>query len=103
MIVIRASDKLPLSLAPKNESEARIQQLYILISTIQGECPLYRDFGVSHDYLHMPINMAKTAYTLAITEAFRKYAPDVTLENIRFETTRGMEGILSPVLEVSDI
>lgn len=103
MIIIRSTDKMTLSLAPKTEQEARAQELYILISTIQGECPLYRDFGVNNDYLHMPVDAAETAYTVAIIEALRKYAPDVELDNIRFEGRNLMTGILNPVLEVSDI
>ena len=105
MIVIRASDKRTLTLAPKTETDAKVQELYILVNTILGECPLYRDFGVSNEYLHMPINAAQTAFTLAITEAMRKYFPDIRLENIRFETTTlgVMAGVLNPILEVSDI
>ena len=79
-----------------------MQEIYILISTIKGECPLYRDFGISNDFLHMPINMAQTAFTLAITEALRKYMPDVRLNNIRFEASDGMKGLLNPILEVID-
>ena len=105
MIIIDTRQKRELTLAPKNETEARVQELYILICTVQGECPLYRDFGVSNDFLHMPVNAAETAMTVAITEALRRYMPDVTLENVRFERneTEAMQGILNPVLEVSDI
>lgn len=102
MIIIDTSRKMDLSLAPKTEEEAKVQQLYILIKTIQGECPLYRDFGVANDYLHMPVNAAQTAFTLAITEALRRYMPGIVLENVRFVATDGMRGILHPVLEVTD-
>lgn len=105
MIIIRASDKRKLTLAPKTDEEAKVQELYILLCTVLGECPLYRDFGVSNDYLHMPVNAAKTAMTVAIVEAFRKFVPDVELVNVSFEKNldKTMQGILSPILEVSDI
>ncbi len=102
MIIIDTSKKMNLSLAPETEQDAKVQELYILICTIQGECPLYRDFGVSNDYLHMPINAAQTAFTLAVTEALQRYMPDVRLNNIRFEASDGMRGILNPILEVID-
>lgn len=102
MIIIDTSKKIDLSLAPETETDAKVQEIYILISTIKGECPLYRDFGISNDFLHMPINMAQTAFTLAITEALRKYMPDVRLNNIRFEASDGMKGLLNPILEVID-
>jgi phage baseplate assembly protein W len=104
MIIIDTSQKRELTLAPETETDAKVQELYILICTIQGECPMYRDFGVSNDYLHMPVNAAETAMTLAITEALRRYMPDVELESIRFERNEmeAMQGILRPVLEVSD-
>lgn len=102
MVIIKATDQRKLTLAPETDADARAQELFILISTIKGECPLYRDFGVDHDYLHMPVNAAQTAYTVAITEALRKYLPDVEINKIRFEYDRAMEGMLNPVLEVSD-
>jgi phage baseplate assembly protein W len=102
MIIIDTTKKMDLSLAPATETDAKVQELYILICTIQGECPLYRDFGVANDYLHMPINAAQTAFTLAITEALRKYMPDVELNSIRFVATDGMRGFLNPILEVID-
>lgn len=102
MIIIDTSTKRDLTLAPKNETEIREQGLYILVNTILGECPLYRGFGVSNDYLHMPVNLAKTAFTLAVTEAIRKYFPNMRLVNIRFNQDN-IQGKLNPVLEVTDI
>lgn len=104
MIIIDTSQKRELTLAPETETDAKVQELYILICTIKGECPMYRDFGVSNDFLHMPVDAAQTAMTMAITEALRKYMPDVELENIRFSTNEmdAMRGILNPVVEVSD-
>lgn len=102
MIIIDTSKKMNLSLAPETEQDVKVQELYILICTIKGECSMYRDFGVSNDYQHMPINAAQTAFTLAVTEALRRYMPDVRLNNIRFEVSDGMRGILNPILEVID-
>lgn len=104
MIVIDTSQKRELTLAPETVTDAKVQELYILICTIKGECPLYRDFGLAGDYLHMPVNAAETAMTLAITEALRRYMPDVELISIRFErnSVEAIQGILNPVLEVSD-
>ena len=82
MIIIRASEKRPLTLAPETEEEAKVQELWILLCTVLGECPFYRDFGVSNDYLHMPVDAAKTAMTVAIIEAFRKFEPDVEIVSI---------------------
>ncbi len=104
MIIIDTSQKRELSLAPETETDAKVQELYILIMTFKGECPMYRDFGIAADYLHMPVNAAQTAMTLAITEALRKYMPDVELESIRFDRNEigAMQGILNPIVEVSD-
>lgn len=103
MIVINTSDSFPLSLAPKTETDAKVQELYILINTILGECPLYRDFGISTEYMHMPVNAARTAFTMALTNAMEKYFPDMRLEGIRFEQSKTMNGFITPVLEVRDI
>lgn len=102
MIVIRPFEETALSLAPASEAEARAQELYILLNTMLGECPMYREFGISRDYVHMPVNAAKTALTLAITEAIRKYFPDMRLVKVRFEKSNVGEGFITPVLEVSE-
>ena len=104
MIIIKASDKRTLTLAPETEAEARAQEIWILLTTVMGECPLYRDFGISSEYMHMPVSMVETALTMAITDAFRKYLPEVELMDIRFEASGDpSRGILVPVLEVNDI
>lgn len=103
MIIIDTAKERKLTLAPATEQEAREQELYILISTIKGECPLYRDFGIASDYLHMPTNAAQTSFTMAVTEALKRYMPDVTLDSIRFNFENGMQGIAHPILEVSDL
>jgi len=105
MIVIKASDEMDLSLEPKTHIDEVVQQLYILLNTIKGECPMYRDFGINNEYLHMPINVIQTAITMAVMESVKKYVPEVKVVNIRFETDklRAMEGIMNPVLEVMDV
>ena len=105
MIVVKASDELDLSLAPKTHADEIIQRLYILLNTVKGECPMYRDFGMNSEYLHMPINVAQTAITMAVMDGMKKYVPEVKLVNLRFETDkqRSMEGIMNPVLEVTDV
>lgn len=103
MIIIDTSVKRELTLAPKTETDAKVQELYILLCTIKGECPMYRDFGLQGDYLHMPVHMAQTAMTLAIMNALRKYMPDVEVVNISYKAKDGIAGILNPVVEVSDI
>lgn len=102
MIIIDTSKKFDLSLIPETEKDAKAQEIYILVRTIQGECPMYRNFGISNAYLHMPITAAQTAFTLAVTEAFRQFMPGMRLNNIRFVASDGVNGILNPVLEVID-
>lgn len=103
MIIIDTSVKRELTLAPKTKADATAQELWILLSTIKGECPMYRGFGLNGEYLHQPVNMAQTAMTMAIIEALRKYMPDVEVVNISFKAQDGIAGILNPVVEVSDI
>lgn len=76
------------------------QSVYVLINTMRGEAPCYREFGVSADYLHKPINVAKAQYSAAVTAAMERFIPELRVRKITFgdDITRPDE--LRPIMEV---
>lgn len=99
-IVLDSSLQMNLSLKPKNKAEAIAQQLYIIIKTMLGECPMYRDFGTDYTFKDMPNYASKSMYIGAITEAIQKFEPDVTLIQIDFTNKSDYGDILGCVIEV---
>lgn len=95
------SKPLDLSLFPDDREAELLQQLYCLLMTDKGSVPCYRDYGVDTDWLHRPINAARSAYAVAIHQAVQTYLPTVKVNAIRF-TAKALEpDHLYPVLEVT--
>lgn len=95
------SSDMALTLLPASDSADLIQQIYVLVNTVQGTIPCYRDFGVDSSYLHRPINVAKTMYASAIVSAIKQYVPGVSVESVNFANDTEAPSTLIPVLEVS--
>lgn len=93
---------LDLKLGLTDEVEQRIQDLYILFSTVIGECPMYRDFGIDKTYIHMPINAAQPIYTSAIVDALDNFMPDLTVDSVRFDVNSDTSEIMYAEIEVSE-
>ena len=100
-VTVRSTDDFSLSFAPQSREEEVKQQLVILIRTIQGECPMYRDFGLDSSWIHMPQQAAETRFATSLREAVLKYCPGMYVENIDFEHDVLNPGTLYPIVEVN--
>lgn len=58
-----------------------------IILTPAGTCPLYRDFGISHDSVSHPVQVAMNEVALEIMEKIEKYEPRVESCEVSFEGT----------------
>lgn len=90
-----------LSLAPANKGQRIIQELYVLLNTLKGTVPCYRDFGIDSEYIHKPIIAARALYAAAVTEAVSQYIPDIKISQITFEDDADDPTRLHPMLEVT--
>lgn len=78
-----------------------LQNVAIILSTRRGSCPMYRDFGISMDFLDRPMPVAKTLAYAEIKEAIETYEPRAQVVNITFSESPEAPGQLSPVVEVN--
>ena len=99
-IIIDSSKPVELSLAPKTRADAIAQQLYVILKTVHGECPMYRDFGTNHAYKDMPMNIAQSMYVNAISEAIRKFSPEVSLVRVDFSNESACGEAQKCIIEV---
>ena len=95
------SQDVALTLAPEDSREETIQGIYILLNTVLGEVPCYREFGVDSEYVHRPTNVAQTMYAASITAALQEFMPDVLIEDITFTVDPDNPSTLYPKLEVT--
>ena len=100
--VIPLDEDMELTLDPVDAQSATVQDLYILLNTGLNECPLYREFGINKDYLHMPVNVARTMLTSTISEALDQFMPELDIDNISFSMDGEHPDRLKVVIEVSD-
>lgn len=77
-----------------------LQNVAIILATRRGSCPMYRDFGISMDFLDRPIPVAKTLAYAEIKEAIETYEPRATVAGVTFEERLGSPGLLIPAVEV---
>lgn len=78
-----------------------LQNVAIILSTRRGSCPMYRDFGISMDFLDRPIPVAKTLAYAEIKEAIEAYEPRATVVGVTFSEDADRPGLLIPIVEVS--
>lgn len=77
-----------------------LQNVALILSTVQGTAPMHRDFGLPAELVDLPIPAAKARLTVAIKEALEEYEPRAALVGVRFGGD-GVNGRLEPVVEVT--
>ena len=97
---IDMSKEYPLELGPMTRMQELEQSIYVLVNTMRGEVPCYREFGVNTDYLHKPINVAKAQYAASVTAAIERFIPGLHVRRITFAGKPLEPDRLKPILEV---
>ena len=95
-----ASD-VKLSLNP-TEEEATLQNLYCLVHTALAEVPCYREFGIDKSYISMPSNVAETMIVSAIADGMGEFFPELSVENLSFESDQDEPDSMAVRIEVTD-
>lgn len=87
----------PLKLNETDTVSSALQNVAIILSTWEGTVPLYRDFGISPEYMHKPIPAAKALLRAEIKEKVERYEPRVSVIGVTFKEA---DNGLIPTLEV---
>ena len=78
-----------------------LRNVALILGTVQGTVPLYRDFGIPPDALDLPLPAAKARMRVQVKEAVERYETRVEVLGVSFLDVRGAEGKLLPVVEVN--
>ena len=62
--------------------------------------PLYRDFGISNEFLDKPMPVAKVMMTGEVREAIETWEPRAAVRNVSFAEDPLEPGKLIPAVEV---
>ena len=60
------------------------RNVWTILTTPVGTCPLYRDFGIDTSLLDKPMDVAKNLYSVAVMEAVEKYEPRARVQEVTF-------------------
>ncbi|OUP12559.1 GPW/gp25 family protein [Anaeromassilibacillus sp. An200] len=88
----------PLRLNETDPVASVLQSLRILLSTRKGSVPLYRDFGISMEFLDCPLPTAQALLTSEVQTAIQQYEPRARLIKVVVQETS--PGNLSLAAEV---
>ncbi len=98
---ISASDSFEIQISNNDIVSSVIQNVLIILNTWLGAVPMYRDFGLSSEFLHKPAKVAQTLLIASIQETVERYEPRVSVREITFEGDADSPGKLIPTVEVS--
>ncbi len=97
---VSTTDVSKISLNETDYVESVLQNIRVLLSTWQGDVPLYRDFGINPELLHRPINAVESLLIEDVTEKIEKYEPRATVLQVSFDASSVTPDHLGITVEV---
>lgn len=95
---ITTDSAFPLRLNETDPVASVLQSLRILLSTRKGSVPLYRDFGISMEFLDRPLPTARALLSSEVQTAIQQYEPRARLiEVVIRETSPGSLSFMAEV------
>jgi len=77
-----------------------LQNIRLILSTPKGTVPLYREFGLSQDFLDKPLPVAQSLLAVAVHDAVETFEPRAQILNVSARADPANPGRLLPVVEV---
>lgn len=100
--MIITADSCNITLTPQNSAEEIIQNVNVIVSTVLGNVPLDRGFGIDGKIIDLPAFKGKSKLAISILESIQDFEPRIEVTNISFaeDFENAEKGILIPELEV---
>lgn len=100
MIITVNSDNI--TLTPRNIVEEIIQNINIIVTTVMGNVPLDRKFGIDGKIIDDSSISGKGKLMISIIESIQDFEPRVEVTAVDFEENyeKAKDGMLIPKLEV---
>ena len=97
---VSATDLKSIQFNEKNELNAVLQNIAVILSTPMGTVPLYRDFGLDWSFLDKPTPVAKVLMVAPVKEAIQRWEPRAEVLDVLPGSDPSQPGTLIPVVEV---
>ena len=79
-----------------------LQDLRTLFSITAGTVVLDREFGIETDMLSLPMEIAMNDFSVEAMEKVDRYVPRVMVDEVTWDKSDFNQGILTPVISVSE-
>lgn len=97
---VNSDDITDIKLNENDTAASVLQNVAIILSTLQGDVPLGRDIGLKGNFIDKPMPIAKTLMMAEIQEAIITQEPRATLIDVTFAEDSEIPGRLIPTVTV---
>lgn len=88
MEIVRGDGSLlkEIDLAPANEHQEVLQNVAVILDTVQNSCPMFRDFGLPGTLLGRPQNIVENMLVGALYDQIEQFEPRADIADVAFES-----------------
>lgn len=97
---VSATDLTSIRWGEEETVQSVLQNIAVILSTMRGSVPLYRDFGLTMEFLDKPVPVAKVMMISEVREAIERWEPRATVTSVTFSEDPAQPGVLIPTVEV---
>lgn len=87
-------DSRNINIMPATELEEIAQNVQMIIATLKGTVPMYREFGIDSRVIDQPIGVAQARLSAEIATAIRTFEPRARLQRVLYSGD-GLDGTLN--------
>lgn len=104
MEVIKGDGKLleNIDLAPANVHQEVVQNIAIILATVQNSCPMLRDIGISGDLYGRPLPVVENLLVGHIYDQIETHEPRAIISEVNFET-ESKTGKIIPIITLEGV
>lgn len=94
---ISAIEKKDINFAPETAVEEILQNVWVILNTMEYDCPLARGLGLNATFLDRPIETSKALGIADIYEKIELYEPRAKIRAVNFEENHDIGRVFARV------
>jgi len=104
MEIVRGDGSLlkDIDLAPANTQQAVLQNVAVILDTVQRSCPMFRDFGLPGTLYGRPLNVVENILVGYLYDQIEEFEPRAIITDIRFEQN-ALTGRMIPIIHLQEV
>lgn len=91
-----------IDLAPANEHQAVIQNIAIILDTIQNSCPMFRELGLPGQLYGRPLPAVENMLVGCIYDQIEEHEPRAVISEVTFESN-ALTGRIVPIIYIEGV